>query len=67
MKAGDKITFRQEGDVSPDTTPGDLIFVIFTMPHSRFERDGNDLKANLRITLLQVKQKKLFSFFSYIF
>lgn len=54
MKAGDKIVFRQEGDVSPDTTPGDVIFVVFTMPHPIFERDGNDLKINLRISLLEV-------------
>lgn len=53
MLDGDKITFSQEGDEAPDTTPGDLVFKIVTLPHKKFIRRGDDLHYNLTISLLE--------------
>ena len=34
-----------------DVTPGDIVYQIRTVPHRRFERQGDDLYMNLAITL----------------
>ncbi|KAJ2355301.1 Molecular chaperone (DnaJ super), partial [Coemansia sp. RSA 2618] len=49
-KAGTKIRFNKEGD---DLGQGaqDIVFVIEEKPHSIFKRDGDDLKADLTLTL----------------
>jgi DnaJ-class molecular chaperone len=50
-RAGDKITFREEGDQAPDTTPGDVIVVLQELRHPHFKRAGMDLFYQKTITL----------------
>ena len=47
-----EIAFFEEGEPLLDGEPGDLKFHIVTRPHAGFERNGNDLKTNLTISLL---------------
>lgn len=53
MKDGEKINYYGEGDASTSKRAGDLIFVIQTVPHQKFERLKNkkDLKTKIEITL----------------
>lgn len=53
MKDGDTITFERQADEAPETTPGDLVFVIQQQPHSTFTRNGNDLHTTKSISLLE--------------
>jgi DnaJ-related protein SCJ1 len=53
MADGHHIHFAGQCDETPDTQPGDLTFVVVTAPHPTFERDGNNLKIHMRITLLE--------------
>lgn len=53
MQDGEKITFSQQADSSPDTTPGDLVFRLLTAPHKRFIRKGDDLHFQLTVSLLE--------------
>jgi DnaJ-related protein SCJ1 len=53
MRDGHEITFQGESHEHPEHLPGDLIFKITTVPHSRFIRKENDLYMNATITLLQ--------------
>ena len=51
-KAGTKITFAEEGDQKPGTTPADIIFVIKDKPHELFERDSdNNLLYTCKLSL----------------
>ncbi|KAG8498438.1 hypothetical protein CXB51_004955 [Gossypium anomalum] len=52
-KKGTKITFPEKGNQEPGFTPSDLIFVVDEKPHAIFKRDGNDLIATLKISLLE--------------
>jgi DnaJ-class molecular chaperone len=53
-KDGTKITFEQTGDQLHPTIPqNDIEFVIETLPHSLFKRDGDDLTYKASITLKQ--------------
>lgn len=54
MPDGHSIVFEQEGDEAPDTTPGDVIFKVKTLPHKHFVRKGDDLHTRMTITLLEV-------------
>ena len=60
MPEGHQIVFEQESDESPDTTPGDVIFKLKTLPHKRFSRKGNDLHTSMTITLLEVSQSDFY-------
>ncbi|XP_050530187.1 dnaJ homolog shv [Daktulosphaira vitifoliae] len=51
MKDGQETKFVAEGEPHIDGEPGDLIFKIKTLPHSVFERKGDDLYTNLTISL----------------
>lgn len=51
MTDGQETKFMAEGEPHIDGEPGDLIFKIKTIPHSRFERRGDDLYTNLTISL----------------
>jgi len=53
MQDGYNIVFEQEGDEAPDTTPGDVIFKVKTLPHKRFVRKGDDLYTTVNVTLLE--------------
>jgi len=51
MVDGQEVKFVAEGEPHIDGEPGDLIFKIKTMPHSMFERRGDDLYTNVTISL----------------
>ncbi|EGG21667.1 heat shock protein DnaJ family protein [Cavenderia fasciculata] len=53
MHNGQQIKLDQLGEESPDMTPGDVIFRIVEIPHSKFRREGDHLHHNLSITLLE--------------
>lgn len=53
MKNKQKITFRDEGDESPDADPGDVIFVLQQQEHDVFKRRNADLLMEKEITLLE--------------
>lgn len=68
MKDGQETKFTAEGEPHIDGEPGDLIFKIKTMPHSVFERVGDDLYTNLTISLQVIFSiftllKKIYFFF----
>lgn len=51
-KAGTKITFKQEGDQSPNRIPADIIFIIQDKPHPHFRRDAdNNILYTAKISL----------------
>lgn len=50
-KPGTKVTFAQEGDQAPGKIPSDIIFVIHEKPHSKFTREGNNLRHKADISL----------------
>ncbi|CAL2033092.1 hypothetical protein CAEBREN_24528 [Caenorhabditis brenneri] len=52
-KSGTKITFPKEGDQHPNRTPADIVFVIKDKPHSKFKREGSDIKRVEKISLKQ--------------
>lgn len=53
-KDGTKITFEQTGDQLHPTIPqNDIEFMIETLPHNSFERNGDDLTYKASITLKQ--------------
>lgn len=52
MRDGQEIVFYEDGEPIIDGEPGDLKFVIRTQSHSHFERDGNNLKTTVTISLL---------------
>jgi DnaJ-class molecular chaperone len=50
-KDGTKITFENEGDSSPGMLPSDVVFILQTKPHARFERQDDDLIYTVSPTL----------------
>ncbi|KAJ2989105.1 hypothetical protein NUW58_g3636 [Xylaria curta] len=50
---GERIVLEGETDQHPDQTPGNLVFVLVEEPHEIFNRVGNDLSADLDITLAE--------------
>ncbi|KAI1129603.1 DnaJ domain-containing protein [Nemania abortiva] len=50
---GERIILEGEADQFPDQTPGNLVFVLVEEPHEVFNRVGNDLSADLEITLAE--------------
>ncbi|KAI3474214.1 hypothetical protein Pfo_029002 [Paulownia fortunei] len=52
-KKGTKITFPEKGNEQRGVIPSDLVFIIDEKPHSVFKRDGNDLIATLKISLVE--------------
>eukprot|EP01132_Coremiostelium_polycephalum_P006843 gene6843-8487_t len=53
MSDSQQIRIEQMGEEAPDTTPGDVIFRIKTLPHPKFRRSGDHLYYNMTITLLE--------------
>jgi len=51
MRENQKIVFSNEGDQEPGVEPGDVILVIKTKPHERFDRKGDDLFIKQNISL----------------
>lgn len=52
MQDGQRITFAGEADQAPNTIPGDVVFVIETKDHPRFQRKGDDLFYQAKIDLV---------------
>jgi DnaJ homolog subfamily A member 2 len=52
MQEGQRVTFAGEADQAPNTLPGDVIFVIETKEHPRFQRKGDDLFYQAKIDLV---------------
>lgn len=50
-KSGTKITFPKEGDQHPGRVPADIVFVIKDKPHSRFKREGSDIRYVHKLSL----------------
>ncbi|PWZ25056.1 DnaJ [Zea mays] len=53
MQNGQKITFPGEADEAPDTTTGDIIFVLQQKEHPMFKRKGDDLFYEHTLTLTE--------------
>lgn len=52
VRSGTKIDFPGEGDQTPGVEPGDVVFEIEQKPHSRFQRNEDDLIYKADIDLL---------------
>lgn len=50
-REGEKIVLEGEADQVPDQTPGDIVFTIAEEEHDIFQRAGDDLSAELNVTL----------------
>ncbi len=50
-KDGTKITFEGKGDELPGRPPQDIVFVVKQKPHAKFNREGDDLVATMKIPL----------------
>ncbi|EHK48732.1 hypothetical protein TRIATDRAFT_298093 [Trichoderma atroviride IMI 206040] len=48
---GERIVLEGEADQYPDQIPGDIIFTLVEEPHDVFSRLGNDLSAELTVSL----------------
>jgi DnaJ-related protein SCJ1 len=53
MPDGHQILFENAGDEHPDHSAGHIAFKIVTVPDPIFIREGNDLKMDLRISLIE--------------
>lgn len=52
-REGERITLEGEADQVPDQTPGDIVFTLVEDDHDTFQRAGDDLSAELNITLAE--------------
>ncbi|RAL68464.1 hypothetical protein DID88_007192 [Monilinia fructigena] len=50
---GERIILEGEADQVPDQTPGDIVFTLEEKDHETFQRAGDDLSADLKITLAE--------------
>lgn len=51
MKDGETVTFPRMAEQKPGQLPGSVIFTLETKKHPKFERRGDDLHMNLKVTL----------------
>ncbi|KIW03637.1 uncharacterized protein PV09_05387 [Verruconis gallopava] len=52
-RQGDKIVIQGEADQQPDQEPGDIVFELKETEHEVFARAGDDLAAEINITLAE--------------
>ncbi|KAF1349337.1 DnaJ-domain-containing protein [Lizonia empirigonia] len=52
-RQGERIVLQGEADQLPDQEPGDIIFTLEEAEHETFERAGADLRAVLKISLVE--------------
>ncbi|PQE15700.1 Heat shock protein [Rutstroemia sp. NJR-2017a BBW] len=52
-RQGERIVLEGEADQVPDQTPGDIVFTLEEEDHPIFQRAGDDLSADLEITLAE--------------
>jgi len=53
MQNGQRITFPGEADEAPDTTTGDIVFVLQQKEHPKFKRKGEDLFVEHTLSLTE--------------
>ncbi|CAG8615657.1 7466_t:CDS:2 [Paraglomus occultum] len=53
LKAGSKIRFPAKGDELPNGEVQDLVILIEEKPHNVFQRDGDDLRVVIKLTLVE--------------
>ncbi|KAG5477242.1 hypothetical protein LSCM4_04460 [Leishmania orientalis] len=51
LPEGHVLTYELEADQTPGQVPGDVLLTVVSAPHPVFRRSGNDLYANVSITL----------------
>lgn len=51
--AGQQIRLRGQGESAPGHRPGDLLITVAVAPHPHFKVEGQDLRADLPITLYE--------------
>lgn len=51
MRDGDSVTFKHKAEQSPGQLPGDVVVKLKMRKHTKFERKGNDLHMDAKITL----------------
>lgn len=56
-KSGTRVTFQKEGDQTHGKIPADIVFVIRDKPHTKYKREGSDIRYTARLTLKQVSFK----------
>jgi DnaJ family protein A protein 2 len=52
-REGERIVLEGEADQVPDQTPGDIVFTLVEEDHDIFQRAGDDLSAELNVTLAE--------------
>ncbi|CAK7237895.1 DnaJ-like protein xdj1 [Sporothrix bragantina] len=52
-RQGERIVLEGEADQFPDQTPGDIVFTLVEEPHEVFTRVGDDLSAEISVTLAE--------------
>lgn len=52
-REGERIVLEGEADQVPDQIPGDIVFTLVEEDHEIFQRAGDDLSAELNITLAE--------------
>lgn len=52
-REGERIVLEGEADQVPDQTPGDIVFTLVEEDHDVFQRAGDDLSAELEVTLAE--------------
>jgi DnaJ family protein A protein 2 len=52
-REGERITLEGEADQVPDQIPGDIVFTLVEEDHDIFQRAGDDLSAELNVTLAE--------------
>lgn len=52
-REGERITLEGEADQIPDQIPGDIVFTLVEEDHEIFQRAGDDLSAELNVTLAE--------------
>jgi DnaJ-class molecular chaperone len=53
VTAGQQIRLKGQGETAPGHPPGDLLITVSIAPHAFFKVDGNDLRADLPVTLYE--------------
>lgn len=53
MKAGSKFRFPKSGDELPNGETQDVVVVLDEKPHHTYTRDGDDLRMNMGLSLLE--------------
>jgi DnaJ-class molecular chaperone len=53
LAEGQQISLKGQGLASPGGKPGDVLIAVSVAPHRLFQRDGNDLRIDLPVTLYE--------------